>query len=84
MFMLEKSRYDRLVLLNTLRSINWNYGRGEVVDYLVNPDSTGVATIYYGWVPASIKPMREERRFTVIGDRVRFRGVTRKIGYTSK
>lgn len=65
--------------LDTLRRINNVYGRGEVVRI-----KDGVAVIQYGWVGKGQKPFEETRRFTVTGNRVRFRGVTRTIGYKSK
>lgn len=65
--------------LDTLRRINNVYGRGEVVRI-----KDGMAVIKYGWVGKGQKPFEETRRFTVTGNRVRFRGVSRTIGYKSK
>jgi len=65
---------------DTLQKINNHYGRGDVV--LVTMTRTGGhATIEYGWVAAGQPKMEEIRPFTIIGKKIRFRGVTRKIGY---
>ncbi len=69
--------------MDTLRRINSYYGRGEIIR-IVPDDNGGVAVIEYGWVGRGQKPFQESKRFTVNGNRVRFRGVTRKIGYTVK
>jgi hypothetical protein len=68
-------------LLNTLQRINTNYGRGDVVSASVNrKNGTGVAVIQYGWVGKGQTKFTEHRLFAVVGNKVRFRGVTRKIG----
>ena len=66
--------------LDTLRRINNSHGRGEIVGIT----QEGLAVIQYGWVGKGQKPFEETRKFTVTGNRVRFRGVTRTIGYKSK
>lgn len=70
-------------LLDTLRRINNNYGRGDVVR-IARDNNGGVAVIRFGWVGKGQKPFEETRRFSISNNRVRFRGVTRTIGYRSK
>ena len=68
-------------LLGTLQRINTNYGRGDVVSASVNRrNGTGYATVHYGWVGRGQKKLVEHRLFAIVGNKVRFRGVTRKIG----
>ena len=69
--------------MDTLQRINTHHGRGNVVR-IVPDDNGGIAVIQYGWVGTGQKPSEETRRFTITGNRVRFRGVTRTIGYKSK
>jgi hypothetical protein len=65
-------------MLETLKRINWSYGRGEVVALCLE---TMKATIEYGWLPAGVPKLVEHISFRVEGNKVRFRGVTRTIGY---
>ena len=68
-------------LFNTLQRINTNYGRGDVVSAKVNhKNGTGIAVVHYGWVGKGQKKFVEHRLFSIVGNKVRFRGITRKIG----
>jgi hypothetical protein len=69
--------------MDTLRRINAHHGRGDVVR-IVPDDNGGLAVIEYGWVGRGQKPFEETRRFTITGNKIRFRGVVRTIGYTTK
>jgi hypothetical protein len=69
--------------LDALQRINTHHGRGEIVR-VVPDDNGGTAIIHYGWVGKGQKPFEENRRFTIKGNKIRFRGVTRNIGYSIK
>jgi hypothetical protein len=69
--------------MDTLQRINYHYGRGEIIR-IVPDDNGGTAIINYGWVGRGQRPLQESRRFTVNGNRIRFRGMARTIGYATK
>jgi hypothetical protein len=68
-------------LLETLNKINRHYGRGQVDRFDVDADGNGVATISYGWVSVTMEKMVENCKFKFKDGRVKFRGVTRTLGY---
>lgn len=68
-------------LLDTLRRINDNYGRGRVVGIKLLANSSGQAKVEYGWVAAGQPKMVEMVKFTVSENKVSFRGQTRTIGF---
>ena len=66
-------------ILETLQRINSHYGRGDVVATESHNKGTGVAVIHYGWVGKGQTKSVERRRFTIVGNKVRFRGITRVV-----
>ena len=61
----------------TIQRMNWQFGRGSVVKV---SRKEGIATVRYGFG----LEITEQVKFTVTGNKVRFRGVTRTIGYKNR
>ena len=74
-------------LLDALQRINWNYGRGDIRAYRLDPDngSRTVTGVAYRRIPMAQRTsvtcaiIREERRFRVIGQTVHFLGHQRRL-----
>jgi hypothetical protein len=72
-------------LKDTLDRINNVYGRGTVVAFAFNADGRGGSVVVkYGWVGRGMKSPSEIVDFKIDGNRIKFRGVTRKVGYVSR
>jgi hypothetical protein len=71
------AKIDLDQLEDTIKRINWQYGRGNVRSINLDKDTVEVE---YGW---GIKNV-EHVKFRIVGNKVRFRGVTRTIGYKNR
>ena len=69
-------------LKDTLHRMNT---RGEIRHFSFDANGTGGAVaVAYGWVGRGMKQPMELVPFRIVGDRIRFRGKTRKIGYVAR
>lgn len=69
-------------LKDTLHRMNT---RGDIRHFVFDANGEGGrVAVKYGWVGRGMRPYWEMVPFRIIGNRIRFRGKTRKIGFIAR